>query len=74
MSIRTDVLDEAIAEAKRFIKAAELVKKSAKLNDFGPGNAWHEGGASCAAAKRASMDLSRKLTEVRRGRVWDALK
>lgn len=73
MSIRTDVLDEAIAEAKRFIEAAERVRKSAGKLDYGPGRAWYEGGAHCAAAKRASMDLSRKLTEVRRGRAWDAL-
>ncbi len=51
-------LDDAITEAQRFIKRARLGKKELK-DDKG----W--GRTHLAAAKRASMDLSRALTNVR---------
>lgn len=65
MSIRMKTLDTAIAEAKRFLEAADVAKRCAGYNH---GNdAWLNGGQYCAAVKRASMDLSRALAGVRRG-------
>ncbi len=52
-------LDDAITEAQRFIKKARLGKKELKDD-----NGW--GRTYVAAAKRASMDLSRALTSVRK--------
>lgn len=54
-------LDEAIVEAHRFIKAAKALRAANKLSGyFNP----RESGA----ARRASMDLTRKLADLRQGR------
>jgi|DEB19_MinimDraft_2_1074335.scaffolds.fasta_scaffold33541_3 hypothetical protein len=67
MSMRAKTLDKAISEANRFLAAAEVVKRSAGTTEYLKGDPWHEGGQHCAAVKRASMDLSRALVDVRRG-------
>ena len=67
MSLRVKTLDKAVAEAKRFIEAAAVVKRAAGSTEYVKGDPWYEGGKHCAAAKRASMDLSRVLADVRRG-------
>lgn len=51
------VLQEAIREAERFLKAARAVK----IDGY-----EFSGNPSRAAAKRASLDLTRKLAELRR--------
>ena len=56
-----DALKEAIAEAERFLRAAKKAAKGAK-----PGDAYLDPGAATAAAKRASMDLSKALSSMRR--------
>jgi len=55
--MNTDTLNKAISEAKRFIKAAERVE----FDRWGFGNC-----KETAAAKRASMDLTRALAELRK--------
>ena len=55
--MNTDTLNKAISEAKRFIKAAERVE----FDRWGFGNC-----KETAAAKRASMDLTRALADMRR--------
>ena len=67
MSLRVKTLNKAVAEAKRFIEAAEVVKCAAGSQEYIKGDPWYDGGQYCAAAKRASMDLSRVLADVRRG-------
>ena len=64
MSISVNTLDRAIAEAKRFLEAAAEVKRSARSYPTTSGRIY-EGGSACAAAKRASMDLSKILARVR---------
>ena len=53
--IKPHTLDQAIVEALRFVKAAKALRAQAS-------------GASHAAALRASMDLTRKLADLRQGR------
>ena len=67
MSIRVKTLDVAVAEAKRFIEAASVVKHAAGSTELTKGDPWYRSGQYCAAAKRASMDLSKALVAVRRG-------
>lgn len=69
MSIRVKTLKQAVAEARRFIEAAEVVERAAGHSTFSRGinDPWYNGGSLCAAAKRSSMDLSRALAGVRRG-------
>ena len=67
MSIRVKTLDVAVAEAKRFLEAASVVKHAAGSTELTKGDPWYRSGQYCAAAKRASMDLSKALVAVRRG-------
>lgn len=67
MSIRVKTLKDAVAEAKRFIAAAEIVERCAGSSGHSENDPWYNGGQYCAAVKRASMDLSRALAGVRRG-------
>ena len=67
MSVRVKTLEKAVAEAKRFLEAAAVVKRAAGTTEYTKGDPWYCGGQCCAAAKRASMDLSRALADVRRG-------
>ena len=56
---RKNRLDEAILEAERFIRKAK--QAIAKLE-----GEWAYGSVEYAAAKRASMDLTRALTPLRK--------
>lgn len=67
MSVRVKTLDKAILEAHRFLEAADVVKRLAGITEYTKGDQWHGSGQHCAAVKRASMDLSRALVDVRRG-------
>jgi hypothetical protein len=67
MSIRVKTLDKAVAEAKRFLAVADVVKRCAGSTEYAKGDPYYCGGQHCAAAKRASMDLSKALADVRRG-------
>ena len=59
-------LDAAIAEAKRFIaKAAAVNWRKIEMAHGGFHN-YVESGVAAAAAKRASMDLTRALARMRR--------
>lgn len=60
-------MEKAIAEAKRFLAAADVVKRCADRAEYTKGDPWYLGGQYCAAAKRASMDLSLALADLRRG-------
>ena len=66
MSIRKEALDKAVAEAKRFLAAADTVERCCGLLSVDSGDLYYCGGQDCAAVKRASMDLSRALVGVRR--------
>lgn len=67
--MRLKTMGSAIAEAKRFIIAGEAAIKRLKLDrpdlrdyyDFTPT-------IESGAARRASMDLTRKLADLRQGR------
>lgn len=65
--MRVKTLDKAVAEAKRFLEAADAVKRCAGSTEYTKGDPYYDYGQYCAAAKRASMDLSRALVSVRRG-------
>jgi len=60
--MKDHTLDQAIIEAARFIKAARELRRVRKYGE--PGTHPRE----CGAAKRASMDLTRKLSDLRQGR------
>ena len=70
--MKETTLDEAIAEAKRFIAVAESLQTAqsesagARQKRTGRWSTTVESGA----VKRASMDLTRKLAEVRRPWVY----
>lgn len=53
---------EAISEAKRFIKAAEAYRR-AEAEKAEP---WHTTPKESGAVRRASMDLTRALAEMRK--------
>lgn len=63
-------VDGAIAEARRFIAAAEKAKQAARLwaKDFGgrPDSYFVTGTTVSGAARRASMDLTRSLARFRK--------
>lgn len=63
-------IDQALIELKRTEKALMELRKTRRLNStdrFIETNCWTEK-AQHAAAKRASMDLTRKLAALRGGR------
>lgn len=59
---KIEMIDLAITEALRFILKATAWKKRIQRDRFYPVSASKEGGA----AKRASLDLTRSLTNFRR--------
>lgn len=70
--MKETTLDEAITEAKRFIAVAELLQTA---QNEAAGTRYKRTGrwsttAESGAVKRASMDLTRKLAEVRRPWVY----
>lgn len=56
-------LEAAIVEAKRFIDRAEAAVEDIRAKD-----GYYYSTVNTAAAKRASMDLTRALADVRRNR------
>ena len=60
--MNNEKLNNAIAEAERFIKKAQ----AAQLSLFDNKLAYITGTKYTAAAKRASMDLTRSLAELRK--------
>jgi hypothetical protein len=62
MMVKT--LEKAIIEAKRFLTAAEVLRKAGKMAF--KGSTDYCGGRNVASVKRASMDLTKALAEVRR--------
>lgn len=63
--MKRSTMNEAVAEAKRFIERAEELLKSHTMNTY---DSLHERPREQGAAKRASMDLTRKLADLRLGR------
>ena len=53
------ILNDAIFEAQRFIKAAEVAIEKISEEEY------FYGGKESAAARRASMDLTRSLVKIR---------
>lgn len=71
--ITDKTLDEALVEAHRFIKAAKALRDARKVSESRqdmPGIPWYYGDQvkEHAACKRASLDLTRKLADLRQGR------
>lgn len=60
--MKAETLDEAIIEAARFLKAAKILRHTRKHGE--PGTHPREHGA----CNRASMDLTRKLADLRQNR------
>lgn len=60
--MKTESIDKAIAEAKRFIEKASELKKVAV------GKTGYLYPKESGAVKRASMDLTRTLADLRQGR------
>jgi hypothetical protein len=65
--MRKKTLDAAVENAKRFIEAAGVVERASGWTEYTKGDPVYRGGQYTAAAKRASMDLTRSLADVRRG-------
>ena len=61
---QSDLL-HAIAEARRFIAAA-LVLRDAERRDIDKQHDWTATGKPASATKRASMDLTRALAQIRK--------
>lgn len=61
---RIILIEVAILEANRFINKAKAAKKKLKEDDM----AYITGSKETAAAKRASLDLTRALADFRKGR------
>ena len=58
-------LDEAVFEARRFIYRAEALRKA----NMGEKSLWfYDNPKEQGAVKRASLDLTRKLADLRAGR------
>ena len=65
--MRSETLRRAITEARRFIELAEAVP----LRDYGSKGKpvqFVESGKASGAVRRASMDLTRILADLRQGR------
>ncbi|WP_143541577.1 hypothetical protein [Rhodoferax fermentans] len=56
----------AIAAAKRFIKAAEQVERATFSGTSSPAGDYINTGKTSGAARRASLDLTRQLAEMRK--------
>lgn len=67
--IKDQTLDEAIVEAMRFVKAAKALRAKRKATKE-RADQWrpHNEVVEHAACKRASLDLTRKLADLRAGR------
>lgn len=65
MTIKRETLLGAISEAERFLKAAQTLKHD---QDTNPARHGWEPSIHASACRRASMDLTRKLADLRQGR------
>lgn len=63
--IQDHTLQTAIKEAERFIDTAKALQLDRKLN---PGRCDWQPSVHAAACRRASMDLTRKLADLRQSR------
>ena len=59
----TDIIDIAVEEAIRFIDRADEARKALRRNTASGGKAYLK---EIAAMKRASMDLTRALADLRK--------
>lgn len=67
--IADKTLDQALVEAHRFIKAAKALRAKRKLaSERVDGWVATDTVVEHAACKRASLDLTRKLADLRQGR------
>ncbi|SDJ59926.1 hypothetical protein [Pseudomonas indica] len=62
--MKDQTLDQAIIEAARFIQAAKQLRTARRATGYDFGSLPRESGL----ARRASMDLTRKLADLRQGR------
>jgi len=54
-------------EAKRFLRLVRALEHDIRRGEYGEAKAWNVGGTKkTAAVRRASMDLTRALTDLRR--------
>lgn len=60
-----DKLRNAIAEANRFVRTAKAALNTEE-SAFEGGEKWLQPGKQTGAARRASMDLTRALADMRR--------
>lgn len=62
-----DRLQTAIAEAERFLSRAKIANAGFSFTETPRGGYWHHDHApDVASAKRASMDLTRALADLRK--------
>lgn len=68
--IKDKTIDEALLEIMRTKKALEALRKARKTGTGAGDHNWqyHNHVKEHAAAKRASLDLTRKLADLRAGR------
>lgn len=66
--MKPETLKQAVAEAKRFISAAEKCKPRTWVCLIGNTHVSFDPRKETGAVKRASMDLTRKLADLRAGR------
>lgn len=68
MAIKEQTLDLAIVEAMRFIKAAKKLRDHGSTWDRSGEQSEYWGGALSASCTRASLDLTKTLADLRKGR------
>lgn len=70
MAIKEQTLDLAIVEALRFVKAAKKLRDNGRVstNFLTKEPIGFAGGALAASCKRASLDLTKALADLRKGR------
>jgi hypothetical protein len=61
--MQSDAIDYAVAEAERFLRKAQLVIRKPREKNYRPDP---EGPKETGALRRASMDLTRALAEMRK--------
>ena len=64
--MKDTTLELAVAEAQRFLEKAEMYKDATA--GLPEGKAWMTAGKERSSVKRASMDLTRALSDLRQGR------
>jgi len=64
--MKKSVLDHAVKEAFRFLEAAKAVENNCTIRSLGGTAGYVESLRHTGAVKRASMDLTRALADLRR--------